>query len=1517
MKHIFTGIVLIFVLFELTFGDIFKDSTFSNGIKITQMARVGDSLMLIPYDTLLMPILVEENYSTGSDESFSPEVIYDSLGTFTFFWGEHQGDYNTVFRRSLHIFPDRFYFKNPSIVMSNLQGKTRIGFLNSSRGATPGIYLSAFRKGGQLFVAKSKRSYPLNCKPNNEIFHVENDTFYLIHKQDNSYIKGRKFRTDFSGVTPIDTGDGVIISTNHDIPAGNFTNLSAAIDSVGNILMVCTRGADASTKILEYRVMDRSFTVSDSGVIDREISFDVNGIVPFKDAPLVSYAPNKFAAVYWKFDGVYLYLVDIFTGTGKIGASRIEKIANASNDLRIPTLTSSKKEVIVAWKNLGKGIIEGKRIPITNGTLGKVPVQNVTFVNTGHHVDDKTPELNIAIDNAGNMAFTWTADSSRSVTSVWANMGIMYRSGTFVSDLVNMKTSPGDSLYFTPTVHDTSLMGGMAEVYIQTGLGTDTSTWKPWVRTDDSIGLNLNTKGEFDHFRYKTILYRNPVDSYNTPVMNEIMCQWNVKPQMRSLDSVFVNNIKIESTLANDTIDIVSGRDEVSVYYTLYDNDTTDQLTIKTDWPNGSGSVISNPIGKVFTSTVMFPPVVAEDSIVHASALCHDQSGWESQKLGIFMRSRKEKPVITNVFVNDVNISEGSKVSSKLFSLSNIKVRIERPKIVSWNPISYRYITKRIDTTFLQDSTFTLQHTTDDREITIIATDAFKVADTFKFTFIFPKFDIDSTTNEEYFKLKKKTANLSYILGKDSIQSFDMPFTNAGNDTLTIDSLFFHKENGKWFSVGVPIIGGYEYYDTLTHEKNINPVKIAPDSTEIFKLLFSPKALTGDGVLTDSLFIITNDITINNEFVPIQLEYNDIPTLENVEYRYYGKVFNPQKRDYAIPPHSVIRLTFSEPMDTVFEGRMSWGKSLFESKISPDIKIIALNHKWISSTILEFTPEYTYGSQFFDNIKPPAGIYIPTDSIELKLSTDFRDRAKTPKGPNYIDYNRDYITNNEKDSIIQFMVDSINFTVDSVTPSNKSINVKENRAIVMTFSSPVLRGSVDTSKYFNKTLILKTKYNNILKSTPQISYDTIYTEGNTVTFVPSKKFFYNDSVSCFFNGLGARDSLGFPVDLNKDGIPSHFFDPTSQKDNLQWTFKIRTVENDSVYPNDKSENLPQNTPIKLFFKAPVSTGFIDTSLVNNQTLTLKSAYSAGKQIRYDSIHLGTNSVTFFPEFDFFYGDSVYCHYKGLYTNDTSQFWVKLKQDSALFSSDDRMWSFKIKDIALESVSPKDSFKNVSVKTPFLLNFSDPISVDVFDTTLNHEINKSFYYTTRYSGGQRLPIRRITFLNDNKTVEIIPNHVFFSSDSVYVHFNGLKKNHRYYPTVKPPQYPELGDSVVIPYSWFFTTREEGFYTYPNPYKPNNIGKHRINGGIWFKNLHTLFKDRENPRYIFITIYDMNTQKVFKSTPIFIESGNPHNRPHWLWNCRNRANNDVASGIYFYVITDKDDNVILKSKLMIVR
>jgi hypothetical protein len=893
----------------------------------------------------------------------------------------------------------------------------------------------------------------------------------------------------------------------------------------------------------------------------------------------------------------------------------------------------------------------------------------------------------------------------------------------------------------------------------------------------------------------------------------------------------------------------------------------------------------------------------------------------------VFVRVNRP-PAIDSIHFNTLRSLDSDSITIVPGTPMTMRAWPADPNRPAWDTLSCRFTTQTFDSTQL-DSTFTFTPQRTDSTMTVIVRDLCGESDTMRFYFTYPWFEATIQNNPGYFNALDTLANReAFIIGADNRDTVMLPVINTGNDTLTVTGLRFQGSRNAWLQLAIMQNGQYAYFDSLTSAMPFAAVALPPGASTVLRVMLDPSRLAGDGLVRDTIVIRTNDPLHGVNAVPVLLEHNDLPRIMSLSFDFtagkpywLGKRSSAPSTTYRFPPHATVGIHFSEPMDSAAAVGQITCYSVFDSAATAGIVPITLIQAWSDNyRTLRLTPAYTAPSLYFKGLRPPPGMFMPTDSIAIRVSSNLVDKATTPAGPNCLDVNLDFLRDSGRDTAITARIDSARFYLTGISPDSAAGTIDPADTIVMTFSSPIYANTIDTNKINNRSLLVTSRYISRIDPTRQIVFDTVYTRGDSAFFVPAKKFFYGDSVECYYRGATGRDSLGYSLDVNHDGIPANLFDNASTQDDYRWFFTVATTVGSSVSPANATRDVTFDPAISLTFSNPLYPGVIDTALSDNRTLTVTSRFSNGTAFSFDSVIIGANTARFHVSGRFFPLDSIDCRYHGLLLEDTTLFSADLGATSYLTSKDTLGWHFFVKELTVSSVTPDSAGSGAPIHTPIEIRFNGPVSPALFDTTLSQVDNRSFSLRSSYSAGNRLPFSRIEFLRDNRRdstiVRLVTTEKFFANDSVHCRFNGFATLFRY--NAAECFLPDPTRTVTGEYAWFFTTENVGFYTYPNPYKPGSDSRHRAMGGIMFKNLH-VFKSGMNE--VIIKLFDMNTNPVFNTQDagisIHFEEGSGTEPPQWLWNTCNARGNPVASGVYFYVVFDKNNKALEKGKVLIVR
>ncbi len=978
--------------------------------------------------------------------------------------------------------------------------------------------------------------------------------------------------------------------------------------------------------------------------------------------------------------------------------------------------------------------------------------------------------------------------------------------------------------------------------------------------------------------------------------------------------------------------------DSVVVLYTVDDENDADTRIAAAMNSDASSEVLRNELGRL---------VLPGNSFSGGTDSVRIWTGDPDTSLEktIYFR-RNEPPHILDVEINTIPVSEGDLFRFVPGRTNRIRISAFDENETHWDTLTYRLIASETDT-LLTDGSLECSFGRTDDSVTIIVHDIAGAADTVRFALIHRWFSLDSAENRGLGRAKDTLLNhVSVIVGSGDRDTVIIPYHNFGTDTVRILSLNVAESAVNWLQLGLmnSESGAVAFYER-DNPSGLLPIHLAPKATVHLCVMLNSSGLTGDGVATDTIRIATDDPLHTNDALAVHYEHNELPVLAGIDYSYeprtpFWLTKSRSTQGYRFPPHAAVRMTFSEPIDSVSVVSGIRLYSALDSASTGTPSEIPLTHQWEQGyTSLAVKPAYTKPSTYFSGILPPPGMFIPTDSLILVLSSKILDQAQTRHGPNGLDVDRDARRDIEADTSIGLRVDSAQFSIVNVSPAASDTITTTKPDIVLEFSSIIWPGSIDTSKTANKTMIVTSAYYSGNDQTRSISFDSVYIQGTRATFVPSKRFFYGDQVTCRYRGYAARDTLGYPVDNNDDGIPIGFLDSAARDDDVEWTFRVNDIRHAERYPGDEAGGIPRDLTIRLQYNKQVLQSVLDTSLVGNRTLEVTSRDSRGELLVFDSVAVDSISAVFRVARRLNYGDSVHCRLHGLSTQDTGEFFFQSESGAILYNEDQYDWNFDITELELVEVSPDSAAVISAVEAPITMTFSGPVTPDLFHLVVDERLNKSFSLRSRFGKGANLPFRDIALSEDGRKVTVYPVRKFFGNDSVHCAFHGFPLGASYSETVDP----FLQDSLELSggYEWHFLTSGVEFYTFPNPFRSSDrrhfsqeccrgtardLGRCReIPCGVVFKNLHGLRKGINDIR---VRIFNMNAHLVFDSEtarasdnpgiPIHFDEADSTSVPEWTWYTKNTAGDPVASGVYLYMISDKKDGKnLLKGKIIIVR
>lgn len=1333
--------------------------------------------------------------------------------------------------------------------------------------------------------------------------HLEGDTFLIANSTEGNELKLRKI---YSHNQIILVDQEVQIEKDTVTNRRHLTNCAVGYDNNGLILVIWSRGPPTAPRKMYYKFFSRAMVSGTADTLDNLICD--NSFYHYDDVVIRSYAPGKFAVIFWNSSGVGMYRL---TNTGGVVQKSYSQIYNKSDLKHCAAALKNNTMAIVVNGDLdgdNRPGIEGEIFDFNNGTLSNGV--KLRFSDTASAdakiINQNSTAINCAIDDKGSIAVTWR-DSSMVQGTVFAKRGVKYQQGYWTSRIQSLSDSANDSIRIYPLQvykSNWNQNNWYLQDSIRFGNTVEQCSSAPW----ESISSDtLLTTKRFFQIRIR-LDRKTGKDSLMTPLVDSAMVLWNVKPEFKSIDSVVTNVGTLRNISFGDTIRILSRKDTANVFLSVYDPDEGDIIRVRGSVPVET-SMKTVQGGPAFKTSLEILPILKTDTVVTYSYSAYDSKNWYAAPVNLKIKPRNAAPLLnasivtrdgdgnpdtlplplsrtlvlqqhdsievlysisdtndpltckaiisrvdnnknirfdsttggiqktfrlraaeiapvdtviirltgmdvdTSVYLNArivINHSplirfcridtdtfyQGDTVRVALQKENKIIVNVNDTDCFFWDSLSFRFMMgnqQKIVHSRSVETQLSYMAQRSDSQMQIVVSDKFGKADSIIIFVKFPWLEDDTSVNNDYRSaLNRLYPGPSLVIGDGVGDTVKLPLLNSGNDSMHITGMEFRNDSRRWLSASILQDGEYVVFNS-SNNLSFKPVSVMPDSKLWLSFLFSDLQMQGDGLIRDTVVFYTSDPSHPGITIPVQMEYNDLPRIISVnpwfpsDIPYKGLAKQRVYKPYRFPPHASISVSFSEPIDSVSAHKGIMVYSILDSMFTGKAQMIDLHYVWSQNyTKVDLRPSYKFRSAKF-GILPSDGLFIPTDSLALVLSTKLTDRASTPGGPNRLDYNIDFRRDMTGDTTFNMRVDSITFSLLSVTPSPGDSSISTRPEITLLFNAPVYAASVDTARKNNSSLVVYSRYNDYLP----LEFDSISVDSCKVTFRIGRFLFYGDSLWCSFRGRSVRDMMGFPSDNNNDGISSSLFDTVSTEDNLNWGYTVKKVHVISVTP-DSGE--------------------------------------------------------------------------------------------------------KMKD-----VSP-------AIK----IAFSDSLPDNVFD--MSSENNRSLYVKSRYSD-EAIRFKNIEIASDHRSITFQPDVKFFSNDSIYCSFAGLSKDYRYSGT---SGIPEGGDGYGAR-NWHFFIGDIGFYTYPNPYKPGKNSKHcneKGPCGIWFKNLHELKRGNADVK---IRIFSMNAHPVFDSEKAgeVIHFEVAKGKPQWLWNTRNQAGELVGSGLYFYVIYDLQGNVLIKGKLMIVR
>ena len=709
--------------------------------------------------------------------------------------------------------------------------------------------------------------------------------------------------------------------------------------------------------------------------------------------------------------------------------------------------------------------------------------------------------------------------------------------------------------------------------------------------------------------------------------------------------------------LTHDTTCIVQQEDTVTLIFSVADSNDAGTVGAMIRTVDGTDSVYHDTIGAGITArfTIAADTIIPVDT-VRMRVLAEDIDTLTALEVSMIVN---HPPVIREIAYGDDTLHGGDTAAVVLDDTARFYVIVHDTDCTFGDTLDYLTVTpSRRDSVHSRQTTERLALVPDegDTVMSVRVTDRFGRTDSCVLHLSYPWFETGSQNPGYAAALQYCSDSISLIDGSPVGDTVIIPILNTGRDPLTISAVILSDVRSRWYSLTF-ISGGDTVAIVPEDGGSTAPMVIEPRNSMQILVYGTARELSGDSLFHDTVTLVTNDPRHRRVALPLRLEYNDLPRIISITsyfvtdapYRSFAKI-----KQYVFPPHAKIALLFSEPMDTVSTPGAITIYSIRDRNFTGIMQPLPLECAWLqNNTVLHISPVYAATSPYF-KLKPPAGLFIPTDSIAIRITDSLRDVATTPSGPNYLDINLDYRRQRGADTTVTRQVDSIMFTVATVTPDPGDRGFARDGSIRLLFSSPFYAASVDTSRENNRSFTVVSTYN----GGRSLAFSAIDIDSTSVTFRLRQELFYRDTLDCYYHSRWVRDSLGYATDNNRDGIDISIFDTLSHDDDLQWGYRVRTITVASTEPESASVLTEVSPKVVIHFDGAIPAGAIDTDTSkSNRSFRIGSGRTGYSSLRSIAYLPDSTGIIVQPRLTFFSNDSVYCSFTGFtdrYRYDTSE-----------------------------------------------------------------------------------------------------------------------------------------------------------------------------------------------------------------------------------------------------------------------
>ncbi|MFP4680290.1 MAG: hypothetical protein ACLFQB_07430 [Chitinispirillaceae bacterium] len=1472
----------------------------NDGLKDSALVDLGGLALGIDHWDIVK--LYGDASPTGTEGSNYSDVVTFGRDTFALFWVDTSN--LGVYKRNLVLTPSTATFTNGSEKLADYSPYI-FSYLHADGGKDN--YLVSYVENGSsqlnLVLHNGTSSAILDSSSSSRYLfssqcQLDADTFLVVYSTDLNKIKLRKVYSD--GAT-FDFTDEVVLASE----SGLF-NCSVASDSNGTILVTWMKGFPNGAKSFHYQILDRDLTSGPSGsmadVRDDDLTF-------YDDAPVVSYAPGWFAVSTFDGTGVYLHKINSSgqrTTEKPINAAGINSSALAVNENNLMLLCRGDVD--------GNGVsgIEGYKYQIDSDNLVSPEYFCVSSQSADVQADDLySTFLNCALDDSGSVAAVWRHHDQVNAAA-WANRSVRSRKGFWISPVDSVQVDPGDSLQFFRSVPEyTSLDSWFIEDSIRTGSSlSDFGSDGGWVSLKDSLAL-ASIRSTENLFQYKIVIGRKTdpgMDSLISVIIPEVDLPYNIQPVITDLDSLKINSRNIAGAQFFQERTILSRSDTLQIQFTVRDRDRNDRIDARVTRGETNDTAFTVAAGPLFNVSVDIPPFAKTDSTYSVKIDASDRSGWNAAYRSLSFQTRNSHP--------EIDVKSCSRSSPE-------------------------------DTLFLNSGEEVVFQEDDSLEV------FWSIADTNDNGSVVGKVHLDSGNGLLGLDSCVSEQRRSFVFAGSLLENVlwsDLIFTGIDQDTSL-------SVNVKLRANHIPRIRSSSFGGQSFQNGDSVRVKIGVESELLVNvrdidvqigdtLLFTLRTASKESSVetTDSVFSLpfTPDISDSSLFVKVSDQYG---RSDSILFYYKFPRYQPDTSlvsDYAKAFDSIgtgpSLIRNSKDTSSVFLPLENSGN---DSMSIVSVDFTTQSHPWLSLRVAQGSDTAVFDSENSGQFNP---VLL---SPESELDMEFIYTAEGLEGDGFA-----------YDTVIIETTDPA-FPFDSIPVRMEHNDLPQILNVGVDFDAgtpyePLLRKRMAGAQYtFPPHAKLVIHFSEPMDSVSAHEGLQVYSVFDSLASGSSQPIGLEYEWSSDYSALAvsadyqnASSKYGFqppaglfiPTDSLTLVLTSKLTDRAStpsgpnELDILKKNQRTVSVEDtafnysvDSITFSlidvgpDPGEQVQVTKPsIMLAFSSEVYARSVDTSRVNNQTLEVTSLMGGDEQVSFDSVRVEGETIRFYPSRRFYYGDLVKCRYRGISVRNSMGFFADNSGDGIPMplmdpesTDDDVEWSFEIEDNELLTVSPREETTLPDVGMTVELTFREPLLPGIFDTDTSSD-NRSFKVFSRFGGTSSSPFSSIEFSDDSTRVTLNPAWNFFSSDTITCQFTGFVNTYSY---TSEDNYPS--DSASGGYSWNVYTSRTGFYTYPNPYRPAKDRRHCRDGGpcgVVFKNLHVISGGAEEVK---VHIFNLKSVPVFSSPYIPLVPGAEEYKPQWIWDTRNRAGRKVSSGVYFYVICDSRNKVLLKGKLMIVR